>query len=597
MARSHSYLPTAALAATFLASAAQGGSLSPNMALQLEGADADDLVRAIVMMPDQLDKPAFVAEMKAEGKTMHERHVAAVNRMQALANDRQADLLSHLQTGLLSEDVIEIEPLWITNGLIVTATRTELEVIAARSDVYMVYPNWPISLIDPVDVGPIEALNHSSGPPLVLAIEEGVASTRAPELWDMGIDGTGVIVGDMDTGADGNHPAYDDRYLGLRKPNDQCWFDPVTNTTFPREFGFGHGTHTLGTMIGSDGSNQIGMAPGAEWIAAGVIDRVSIQRTIADAILAFQWFADPDGNPQTSDDVPCVVNNSWGISPIYHGVPKCDNTFWNAIDNCEAAGCAVVYAAGNEGSGAETLRTPGDRIASDVTVFSVGALRAGSQTIASFSSRGPSGCDHQTIKPEVSARGENVRSAMPGGSYGTMSGTSMACPHVAGAVALLKSAVPEATPEELKAALLYSAYDLGTSGDDNTYGMGRIDLVEALDYLGGAGELTIALDPVSNPVLVPSGGGNVDFDWTINNTYSTSKTFDGWLIGARDLGGSRLVAGPLTVTLAAGASRTGSMSIEMDGALLDGGYTATGNIGDHPSSIVDSDSFSILKGD
>ncbi len=603
MARPLLFLSAAALTASLFAGTASAGTLSPNMMLEMEGAAPDDLVRALVMMPDQLDKPAFVAEMKATGKTMHERHVAAVTRLQALAGREQIKLLGYLQEQMLKDTVVDFDPLWIINGVIVTATRTEIEAIAARDDVRIVYPDYPISLIAPVEVHPdgpergAATITGASGPGMQ-TIEEGIASTRAPELWDMGIDGTGVIVGDMDTGADGDHPAFADRYLGLRKPADQCWFDPVTFTTFPVEFGFGHGTHTMGTMIGSDGANQIGMAPGAEWIAAGVIDRISIDRTIADAILAFEWFADPDGDPGTSDDVPCVVNNSWGISPLYHGVPECDETFWSVIDNCEAAGCAVVYAAGNEGSGAETLRTPADRIASDVNVFSVGALDVGSNSIAYFSSRGPSGCDHQTIKPEVTARGMDVRSSMNNGTYGTMSGTSMACPHVAGAVALLKSAVPEATPEDLKMALLHSAVDLGASGDDNTYGMGRIDLVAALDWLGGgSGRLTITLDPVTDPVRVPAAGGNVDFDWSISNSFDTPQSFDGWLVGEYSGGGSRVVAGPYALNLAAGETQTGSASLPMSGSLPDGNYTATAYIGTYPNDVVDSDSFGIFKGD
>ncbi len=602
--RLNAYFPAFALCAT--AMAAHAGILSPDLEEQLQGADSNDLVRVIVMLPDQLDKDGFVDEMKAEGKSLHERHVGAVRRLRGLSRTDQSALLEQLDRGMMKEAVFDYQPLWITNGVIVTATKETIEAVAKRRDVDIVYPNYPISLIEPVDGLEVEtspkALDTSTGSsrPTLLTIEEGVASTRAPELWALGIDGSGAIVGDMDTGADGDHPAFADRYLGLRKPASQCWFDPVTFTTFPVEFAWwgSHGTHTLGTMCGSDGSNQIGMAPGAEWIAAGVIDRISIDRTIADAILAFQWFADPDGDPFTSDDVPAVVNNSWGISPIWHGVPHCDNTFWNVIDNCEAAGAAVVYAAGNEGPGSKTLRTPADRIGSDTNVFSVGALVAGSNSIASFSSRGPSGCDDSTIKPEVTARGDNVRSSIDGGGYGTMSGTSMACPHVAGAVALLRSGSPESTPEEIKEALLNTAVDLGTAGEDNTYGTGRIDVVAALDYLGGAtGSLSVDLDPVSDPVQVPSAGGPVDFDWSVSNTTDQSESFQGWLEASTALAGTRLISGPHNVTLAPDQTVNGSASVPMGGGLPDGDYLATAKIGTYPGEVIDSDSFQIVKGD
>jgi hypothetical protein len=240
----------------------------------------------------------------------------------------------------------------------------------------------------------------------------------------------------------------------------------------------------MGTICGNEGTNQVGMAPEAKWIAAATIDRVSIDQTKKDAILSFQWCADPDGNPSTNDDVPCVASNSWGLSPFYHNVPKGDTYFYLAIDGCEAAGCAVVFAAGNEGYlGGESLRTPSDRIGSPVNVLSVGSLNADQTSWSSFSSQGPSGVDHFTIKPEVMAQGDNVRSCKNGGGYTNLSGTSMACPHVAGAIGLLKSAFPEATPYELKAALLYTAKDLGPTGEDNQYGRGIIDCLGAYNFL------------------------------------------------------------------------------------------------------------------
>jgi subtilisin family serine protease len=165
-------------------------------------------------------------------------------------------------------------------------------------------------------------------------------------------------------------------------------------------------------------------------------------------------------------------------------VSKCDPSFWKAVDNTEYAGVAVIFIAGNEGSrGAESLRTPGDRIASPVNVFSVGALNPDQKTIASFSSRGPSGCDHQTIKPEVCAQGASVRSCHLSGTYRILSGTSMACPHVAGGVALLREVWPHVTAQRVKEILLATADDLGPTGEDNSYGTGRINLLSAYQQL------------------------------------------------------------------------------------------------------------------
>ena len=178
------------------------------------------------------------------------------------------------------------------------------------------------------------------------------------------------------------------------------------------------------------------------------------------AVAAFEWFADPDLNPATIDDVPAVVNNSWRlINPF----SKCRTEFWAAMDTAEAAGVAVVFAAGNEGPFYSTMNSPPDRITTDINAFAVGALKQDGQNIATFSSRGPSGCDRATIKPEVTAVGKDVRSSVPSGQYSTMSGTSMAAPHVSGAVVLLRQAFPDATVDDLKYALYYSAVDLGVS--------------------------------------------------------------------------------------------------------------------------------------
>ena len=151
------------------------------------------------------------------------------------------------------------------------------------------------------------------------------------------------------------------------------------------------------------------------------------------------------------------------------------------MDAAEASTVVYVWAAGNEGTTGP--RVPADRIDSPTNSFTVGALNAGSLTIASFSSRGPSPCDRLTKKPEVSARGVSVRSATPNNGYSQLSGTSMACPHVAGAVVLLRDVWSEITVTRVKELLMETADDLGAVGEDNDYGHGRINLKTAFDKL------------------------------------------------------------------------------------------------------------------
>ena len=464
-----------AILAVLAAAVASAGEIHPDLAAALAKAQPPDHLKVLVMMRDQADIASLDATLSTARAVRQIRHERVVRELQAAADLTQPDFLDGIAAVKSGGAIAAVRPLWIVNAVGLEATPQAIRALAARPNTATIYPAYPLELIAPTRVG-------SPTPKASAAetVEPGITVTGAPDLWAIGIDGTGALICDLDTGADGTHPAFASRWRGLDDgvAPSAAWFDPETNTTAPFD-PMGHGTHTMGTILGRDGDHIVGMAWGAKWIAAGVIDRVDMTHTITDALAAMQWTADPDGNPSTVDDVPAVTNNSWGIPGT-----SCEDTFWAGIDNAEAAGVAYIFAAGNEGPLPKTLRSPADRIASDVNCFSIGALKQGGTRIASFSSRGPSGCDGSTIKPEVSAVGENVNSSYPGGTYTTMDGTSMATPHVTGAYALLASAHPDATVDEIKHALLNSAVDLGTVGEDNTYGMGRIDMVGALGELG-----------------------------------------------------------------------------------------------------------------
>lgn len=464
-------------------SAASAGYLSPELSLFLEEAEPEEWVPVLVHVNGDADLLALKDDLAAGGVVLprRERHQRVVELLRDDARRAQRGLRAHLRRRAMENLARDVRPFWIANVVSAEVLPEVVNEMLARPEVIRITYDRQLEMVEPVSTG---------GPGAAVGAESGLKECNAHKLWAMGYTGTGVLVSHLDTGVDGNHAALASRWRGLDPGVDpeDAFFDPVTNWTFPKDSST-HGTHTMGTICGVVPGDTVGVAFDAKWISAAVIDRVSLDRTESDAIAAFQWTADPDGDPTTVEDVPVVSSNSWGFSPLYHGVPHCNDVFWATMDGAEAAGVAVVFAAGNEGSASKSLRTPSDRITTEVNAFAVGALAPGSNSIASFSSRGPSGCDNATVKPEVSARGQNVRSSLPGGSYGTMSGTSMAVPHVAGGIALLNQINPNITPERAKEILMETAVDLGATGPDNTFGSGRMDLeaagLAAIAELGG----------------------------------------------------------------------------------------------------------------
>ena len=238
----------------------------------------------------------------------------------------------------------------------------------------------------------------------------------------------------------------------------------------------GHGTATMSLMVGGDaGGTAIGVAPGAQWIAARVFDDQG-NATTSTLHQGFQWLLDPDGDPAT-DDAPDVVNNSWGFRDL---VDRCYLEFQTDIQTLKAAGIAVVFSAGNEGPNPSTSISP----ANNPESFAVGAIDS-SLTIANFSSRGPSACIlNNDFFPEVVAPGVNIKVAdltfgLPIPRFTHLDGTSFAAPHVAGGMALLRQAFPGLDPIELESALIDSAVDLGAVGPDDDYGFGMLDVLAA----------------------------------------------------------------------------------------------------------------------
>ena len=266
------------------------------------------------------------------------------------------------------------------------------------------------------------------------AVEWGIANINADDVWDeYGVHGEGIMVGNIDTGVQYDHPALVNQYRGNNGDgtftHDYNWFDAAgTSPDAPSDTN-GHGTHTMGTMVGDDGAaNQVGVAPGAQWIAAN-----GCCPSDAALISSGQWMLAPTDLEGDNPDVtkrPNVINNSWGTQ-----VPSNDPFMEDVQEAWAASGIFGSWSNGNNGPSCQTSGSPGSRIIN----YSVGAYDV-NNNIAGFSSRG-AGQDGE-LKPNISAPGVNVRSSLPGGSYGAYNGTSMAAPHLAGTIALLWSAAP-----------------------------------------------------------------------------------------------------------------------------------------------------------
>ncbi|MCB0663220.1 MAG: S8 family serine peptidase, partial [Saprospiraceae bacterium] len=431
-----------------------------------------------LQMADRVNAKALDLQLTAEGASIQERSIAVIAALKNKASATQADVLSFLDGNPLAQQKT-IHSYWIANVIFLKAKKELIFELANRKDIQAIDLNAPIELVEY-----FEESCAMPPPPAPDGVESGLLAINADKLWKMGYTGAGRIAMGADTGIDPYHPSYTSRYMGWYKDAGESWYEWEDRSDFPYDCD-GHGTHTLGTMIGLDRmtNDTIGVAFDANWIGALII--CGFSPGTEDNIGAFQWAIDPDGDPATITDIPDVINNSWRDPSLQD---ECSSPYVDILQAAEAVGISIIFSAGNSGPGDSTLTPPHNINYDLVNLFSVGALNGNSPAlpIASFSSRGPSRCGGTgslEIKPEVSAPGQNVRSAYPDGEYNYLSGTSMASPHVAGAILLLRQAFPDVLGRDIKMALYMSARDLGEPGEDNTYGMGIIDLLAAFNWL------------------------------------------------------------------------------------------------------------------
>src|SRR5256884_8070456 len=394
----------------------------------------------LVVLADQADlSPAAALNTKAEkGRFVHD----------ALWNKAQTTQGPILQW--LRERGIEPSSFYIVNAILVKGSREIAEALASRPDVARVEGNPHIHNALP-QPGAVTQAPLQPGAPVT--IEPGITYTHAPQVWALGFTGQNVVVASADTGQRWTHNALKPHYRGWNgvvANADYNWHDSIhdsvgnpcgNDSPFPCD-DFFHGTHTTGTAIGDDGmGNQIGMAPGAKWIGCRNMDRGN--GTPARYIECMEWFLAPypigggQGDPLKAPD---ITSNSWVCPPSEGCSP---DTLQAAVEAQAAAGIMMVAGAGNDGPACSTVMYPP---AIYEASYTVGAFNTGTDTIAGFSSRGPVTIDGSNrIKPDITAPGTGTRSSYntSDNAYASLSGTSMATPHIAGAMALLWCARPD----------------------------------------------------------------------------------------------------------------------------------------------------------
>jgi uncharacterized protein (TIGR03437 family) len=466
-----------------------------------DGSEAEFLV----ILADQanLDRAQAMRAKPEKGGYVRE---ALLNKARAT----QEPLLRWLQ-----ERGIEHRSFYIVNLIWVRGDREVVLALAARPEVLRLEGN-PQSR----NLAPAQPLSSEPTPSLAnpAAIEPGVSFVRAPEVWAMGFIGQGIVVGSADTGVEWDHPALKSHYRGwdgTAAKHDYNWHDSIRsgggscgpNSPQPCDDS-DHGTHTTGTAVGDDGlGNQIGVAPGAKFIACRNMDQGV--GTPARYIECMEFFLAPypvggtpaQGDPSKAAD---VTINSWTCPPSEGCAPE---TLQLALEAQRSAGIMTVVAADNNGPNCSTVKDPPAIYAAS---YSVGSFNSSTGEIASSSSRGPVTVDGSNrLKPDITAPGVSVRSSVRGGQYRNFSGTSMATPHVAGAVALLWSARPElrqqiALTERIlsEAAVKVSATLCESNGiPNNVYGHGRLDIKAAVDLAAARTVANVSAASYSNSAL------------------------------------------------------------------------------------------------
>jgi subtilisin family serine protease len=496
----------------------------------------------------------LLAEFSSEGKAGYMVYFAAQPDLSAVegmgweergqyvyaALTRAAEQAQAPARRVLDEAGVPYQSFWIDNVLLVESSDLKtFNSLRELAGIREMKGRRVLGLIEPEPAGPrADQQEGEAELSALLGIEPNLVRVQADKAWGYGITGSGIVVASIDTGVRFTHQALVNQYRGNQGGgafnHNYSWYDPYGTYSYAYD-GNGHGTHTVGTMVGSDGAaNQVGMAPGAKWIACRGCSTSSC--TDVALITCAQFVAAPTnlagGAPDPSKRAH-VVNNSWGdcdrsYDPWYQGV----------VNNWHAFGVYPVFANGNASNcdygtppGLNTVGNPGRY----GNVTGVGSTGLNNGAYATHSNWGPT--DHPdtmnprgypNLKPQVVAPGVSIRSTLPGSdtAYGQMTGTSMSAPHVAGLVALVWQAAPglignyaatETLIEQTATPTAYASGGFPAPGPGNipnyATGWGEINALAAVVKVGcPSGNTSIPclqISPQAYNALVAEGGSTL----------------------------------------------------------------------------------------
>jgi serine protease AprX len=518
------------------ASEARAGEIAPDLAARLETMAPGETISALVYFRDQPNLARYVPG-RASGEPL-------IRELREKSQTARARIEPRLASRGLAKPPVHF---WIVNAMELEATPDLIRELAALEEVARVERNAGRVWIPEEDWRPIEDDPARTASPR--APEWQISKIRADQAWSvLGLDGSGIVIGVIDTGVLITHEALAGKWRG----GTNSWLDVITGMPSPYVSDF-HGNFVTALIVGGDGSGalarDIGPAYGAQFIFAKIFHS-GIETTDAMVLQAGQWMLDPDGNPAT-DDFPHIINNSWGTPDPFTG-------YYDMVGMWRTAGIIPVFAIGNSGPTASTTHAPGNYNncigvgGTDINndrydATSVGPAPAG----AEFAPDGR--------KPDLSAPGEAVLSIgfASNNSYGSASGTSLACPLVSGTVALMLQANPSLTYDEIMTTLRDTAVDHGTAGYDFVYGYGRIDAYAA------------ALAATPNRVFRVDGTAGLDANdgmaWTdLGGGIGPMRTLQGAIDAAEAVGGGQIwVMGGTyaeTLTMASGVELYGGFA-------------------------------------